>query len=69
MDIVWGAAVCGDRAYLLTIRLASVQVVDLPRGDRLGQIGRRGEGPGELRYPVALGVDCAADPPARPRRP
>ena len=61
VDIVGQVEVCGDRAYLLTTRLASVQVVDLERGERIGQIGRRGEGPGEFLYAVALGADCPAD--------
>lgn len=60
VDLVWPAAVCGDRAYLLTPRLHSVQVVDLARGERIGGIGRGGEGPGEFQYAVAMGVDCGA---------
>lgn len=62
VGIVWQAAVCGDRAYLLTIQSTRVQVADLARGERVAQIGRPGEGPGEFpSYTVAMGVDCAAD--------
>ena len=61
VDIVWSVALCGDRGYLLALRLRTVHVVDLTRGERIGRIGRRGDGPGEFQYAVAMGADCDAD--------
>ena len=50
---------CGDRAYLRVSRQQVIRVVDLAAGRVVGQIGRGGEGPGELRQPTALLSDCA----------
>ena len=61
VDVLGPTAVCGDRAYVLAARLNSVHVVDLVRGERIGQIGQQGEGPGEFRFATALGVDCTGD--------
>ncbi len=70
------AATCGDRVYLRATgqqrasRQQVIRVVDLAAGRVVGQIGRGGEGPGELQQPTTLLADCArgrlfvGDPPA-----
>ena len=80
MTITWPAGVpsgmivlvatCGDLAYLRASGQQVIRVVDLATGRVVGQIGRGGEGPGELRLPISLLADCArgrlfvGDPPA-----
>ena len=50
---------CGGRAYLHVAGQQVFRVVDLAAGRVVGQIGRGGEGPGELRQPISLLADCA----------
>ena len=59
--LINGVETCGDRAYLHVTRqqVIGIRVVDLAAGRVVGQIGRGGEGPGELRQPISLLADCA----------
>ena len=57
--LIIGVETCGDRAYLNFARQQVIRVVDLTAGRVVGQIGRGGEGPGELLYPSGIRVDCA----------
>ncbi len=57
--VIANIEICGDRAYLRVARQQVIRVVDLAAGRVVGQIGRGGEGPGELRSPTGLMVDCA----------
>ena len=69
MTITWPAGVpsgliasietCGGRAYLRVAGQQVIRVVDLAAGRVVGQIGRGGEGPGELRQAISLLADCA----------
>ena len=54
--LIRGVEICGNYAYLCD--QLHVRVVDFAAGRVIGQIGRQGDGPGELRRPRALGVDC-----------
>ncbi len=53
---VRGVAGSGDRIYLIDSQVPALRVYDW-NGDHVGNFGREGEGPGEYRYPQALGID------------
>ncbi|HEX6369530.1 MAG TPA: BF3164 family lipoprotein [Longimicrobium sp.] len=54
-------AVVGDRLVLLDRSAPMIHVFRLPGGERVGSLGREGEGPGEFRSTGAVQAD-----PARP---
>lgn len=56
--LILNVEVCEGRAYLLAPSVKSVRVADLAMGRIIGRIGRPGNGPGDLRRPVSIGVDC-----------
>jgi hypothetical protein len=58
-DVMVSAAMCKDRAYLLTTpRLGTVRVVDMSTRQLIRSIGTVGNGPQQLRDPVGVAVDC-----------
>ena len=57
--LILATEVCDDRAYMLVTRQRLIRVADLAAGTVTGQIGRPGEGPGELRLPTGILADCA----------
>lgn len=56
--LILNAEVCDGRAYLFAPNVKSTQVAELSTGLVIGRIGRSGNGPGDLRRPVSIGVDC-----------
>jgi hypothetical protein len=58
--LILNAEICGDTAYLLAPALKYVHVGRLKSGIVDRQIGKPGNGPEDLRRPVSLGADCAA---------
>jgi hypothetical protein len=57
--LIMNAEVCGEYAYLFAPSVKSVQVADLKTGRVDRRIGRPGNGPGNLRRPVGIAVDCS----------
>lgn len=60
---VTALAVLGERAYLVDLFQSVVRVFDRRSGAALGKLSRSGDGPGELRRPVAIEIDSAAGVP------
>ncbi len=56
--LILNAELCDGRAYLFAPSVKSVQVADLATQRVDGRIGRPGNGPGNLRRPVSMGIDC-----------
>lgn len=56
--LILNAELCDGRAYLFAPSVKSVQVADLATRRVDGRIGRPGNGPGNLRRPVSMGIDC-----------
>lgn len=56
--LILNAELCDGHAYLLAPSVKTVQVADLNLGRVVRRIGRPGNGPGDLRRPVSIGVDC-----------